>query len=287
MKKKPKSGPKGLAGWYASYADMVTVLMVFFILMFSMSVIDQELFERFMDSFNPNRQDATIMQGADGIPIPGGLNDGLLPGQPPPPPPPPPAPPGEGGYGEEEDGAEEIAGIEGDTVSDMYNAFMTYFAQLDPDGDLGDHYFIIDDEPSTFLRITLPAIEGMLFNSGQTTLLPPAIEALNQIAPILEEFVASGHAILVEGHTDNQPHTPSSNWHLSNERAAAVVYHLMNNWEFPPLSIVGVGLSEYDPIDSNDTPEGRQANRRIEIKVFEIGGGGIGDGERPWSIPGL
>jgi len=280
-KKKPRPGAKGLAGWYASYADMVTVLMVFFILMFSMSVIDQELFERFMDSFNPNRQDISLMQGGEaGIPLVDlGGGEGILPDSPPPP---PPAPPGEddgGGYAGVEDG------LDGDIVADMYNTFRTYMADIDPGGYWDGQIQLGEEE--TFLRITLPAQDGMLFNSGQASLLPPAIEALDTLGPLLAGFIAEGHAVVVEGHTDNIPMQSAvfpSNRHLSSARAATVVEHLVDAWDIPPLSIVPTGLGEYDPIATNDTVEGRAANRRVEIKVFYVGGtdGGAVGG---WTIP--
>jgi len=287
--KKPRQGPKGLAGWYASYADMVTVLMVFFILMFSMSVIDQDLFEQFIESFNPSRQDVSIAMGGDVGDIPlmePASGDGLMPHIEPP----PPAPVGDGGEGADGYEFPLEAEDEGDVISDMMSAFRTYMAQLDPSAEVGYWQYVYAEETEHFLRITLPATEGMLFSSGQATLLPPAIEALNIIAPFLEESVAMGHAIVVEGHTDNvamQTAMFPSNRHLSAARASTVVEHLVAYWDISPLAIMSTGAGEYRPIETNETPEGRAANRRVEIMVFDVSGSPDGTMTGGWVIPGI
>lgn len=284
MKKKKKEGSKGLPGWYATYGDMITVLMVFFVLLFSMSVIDEELFEMFIASFNPDRQEEVAI-GRDGMLD---LSDGLLPDQPPPDPTPPPAPPGEGGAGEggDDDGTDGD-GAEGEILSDMMNAFRTYMAEHDPDGLWEGYIGVEDDEEANFLRITLPAHEGMLFASGQAVLLPPAMAALDMIGQLLADFVNEGHIIVVEGHTDSVPQRSAmfpSNRHLSSARASAVEQHLINYWGLNPHMVIPVGMAELDPIATNYTPEGRAANRRVEIKVFEVDGA-PGTAVGGWLIP--
>lgn len=297
--KKQKPQPKGLPGWMASYADMFTVLMAFFVLLFAMSIVDQDLFEQFMISFNPARaEDFILIDGAGGD-ILAEMGDGIMPDQVPAPTPVPgivedggdAEGDGEGDEGELEGG---VGGVQeqGDTVGDMMSTFRTYMAQ----------YLTADDEvwldPETgfyvtpgenFLRITLPADQdGLLFNSGQIDLLPAAMEALSILGPLLAEFAAYGHGIIVEGHTDNVPMNPANpfrtNTILSGGRAGAVVDFLKTNWDIHPDLIVPVGRGEDFPIASNDTLEGRALNRRVEIKVFtaEVTGGAIGSW---WMIP--
>jgi len=76
---------------------------------------------------------------------------------------------------------------------------------------------------------------------------------------------------MVEGHTDNVPYKRPpllDNWDLSVKRATAVVRVLQNKYGLPPAHITAAGRSEYDPLTTNDTPEGRATNRRTRIVIL-------------------
>jgi chemotaxis protein MotB len=76
---------------------------------------------------------------------------------------------------------------------------------------------------------------------------------------------------MVEGHTDNKPYHGGvllDNWDLSVKRATAVVRILQNQYGLEPAHIVAAGRSEYLPIATNDTPEGRAVNRRTRIIIL-------------------
>ena len=105
------------------------------------------------------------------------------------------------------------------------------------------------------------------FSSGDARLLPAAVGKLTRIAAILNQH---GFDIRVEGHTDNKPiHTAEfrSNWELSTARATEVVRMLIENFNFDPARVSVGGFGEYHPLVSNDTPEGRQTNRRVDLVV--------------------
>jgi chemotaxis protein MotB len=105
------------------------------------------------------------------------------------------------------------------------------------------------------------------FKTGEATLLTGGQDTLTRIAKVLN---AKGFHIRVEGHTDNVPIHNShfrSNWELSTARATEVVSLLIEKHGFDPSQISAAGYSQYHPITSNDTDEGRQTNRRVDVVV--------------------
>lgn len=111
----------------------------------------------------------------------------------------------------------------------------------------------------------------ILFPSGSATLSPAAIKALEQLAATLVTFP---NPMRVEGHTDNRPISTAafpSNWELSAARAASVV-HLFTKQGVDPNRLAVIGLGENRPAVGNDTPEGRNANRRVVLVILSGGG---------------
>jgi chemotaxis protein MotB len=114
-------------------------------------------------------------------------------------------------------------------------------------------------------RIVINLPNNILFNSGSASLNPAGREALIQIASALSQF--SDRRFQIEGHTDNRPIRSSqfpSNWELSTSRALTVV-HLLVDKNVAPENLSAAGFGEFRPRADNDTEEGRQLNRRIEI----------------------
>ena len=109
--------------------------------------------------------------------------------------------------------------------------------------------------------------EKLLFQSGQWQVDPRGQEAIRQLSEVLADNKDIN--IMVEGHTDNVPMHGSGavkdNWDLSVMRATAVTKILTQNEQIDPARIIAAGRSEYVPIASNETAEGRQMNRRTEI----------------------
>ena len=93
---------------------------------------------------------------------------------------------------------------------------------------------------------------------------------LDKAAGILKKFKDAD--IVIEGHTDNVPQTNTvkfkNNLWLSSARAMTVLEYLTNVEHMDPKRLSASGKGEYEPIASNKTPEGRQKNRRVEIKIF-------------------
>ena len=115
------------------------------------------------------------------------------------------------------------------------------------------------------------SIDGyFLFDSGQAELKKGADVVLDKAAGILKKFKDTD--IVIEGHTDNVPQTNTvkfkNNLWLSSARAMTVLEYLTNVEHMDPKRLSASGKGEYEPIASNKTPEGRQKNRRVEIKIF-------------------
>ena len=109
----------------------------------------------------------------------------------------------------------------------------------------------------------------VLFDSGKADLKPEGMNMIKKVANVIRQEAAHNE-IGVEGHTDNVPIMHSrwkSNWELSTARAISVVHYLVNDCGLSPNSLSATGYGEYRPIASNNTKEGRQANRRVEIVI--------------------
>jgi chemotaxis protein MotB len=120
--------------------------------------------------------------------------------------------------------------------------------------------------------LALTMDEAVLFESGSADITPSGSKAIGDLVTELEQIP---YQIVVIGHTDNVPIGANtaqkypSNWALAAARAAAVV-KLMANDGIPSDQLVAVSLGDTHPLASNATPEGRSANRRIEIRLRPI-----------------
>jgi chemotaxis protein MotB len=105
---------------------------------------------------------------------------------------------------------------------------------------------------------------ALLFDPGAAHLRAQAQPILDMLIKVLGQF---GYYLLVEGHTDSTPISTSrfpSNWELSGDRASAVLRYLISKG-VDPMRLTSVGLADNYPLSSNDTPEGRAKNRRVEF----------------------
>jgi chemotaxis protein MotB len=106
------------------------------------------------------------------------------------------------------------------------------------------------------------------FDSGSVSLKTSAMPALDRIASILSVRTCR---LRIEGHTDNVPiHTAqiASNWELSTSRATELVRLLIQRYNFSPSRLAAAGYAEYHPIASNRTAQGRAQNRRVDVVIL-------------------
>jgi chemotaxis protein MotB len=224
------SSTKGI--WLTTFNDMMTLLMVFFVLLFSMSTVDMKRFKNFQGE----------LQSALGVLEAGQKTEvGVVEPQPPLTKTAPEA-------GTEDPPPPEVA------------AEVRALRRLSEALGL----------PSTWSprRIQITLEDALLFGAAQTGFDPAALPVLAKLAAALNEIEGD---ILVEGHTDNRPLVSRrypSNWELSTARAAQVVKHLIKAGKIAPQRLAAVGYGESKPIAANDTPAGRATNRRVEIVLL-------------------
>lgn len=136
--------------------------------------------------------------------------------------------------------------------------------------DIGLGKFVHVEEIERGFKATFES--HVLFASGVAVINEEAYPSLDQIIKIAKK---DAFLIRVEGHADNVPiHTSQfpSNWELSTTRAVNVLRYLLDTGGLSTKRLSAIGLGQYHPVESNDTPEGRQKNRRVEF-YFELPGG--------------
>jgi chemotaxis protein MotB len=239
--------------WLVSYADFITLLFAFFVVMYSISSVNEGKYRVLSDSitaaFDPAQQGLPIKlnspvrppiidrpltaQGADSVSI----NSAY--------------PSVSGGVQASQEDKENLRQISSRIESG-----------LSP---------LIDDNmvkmKKNDLWIEIEIKSSILFASGSAVLQAKARPVLRKVAKILSDFQ---NQIQVEGFTDNVPIDTEafpSNWELSAARAASVV-HLFSSDGVKPSRLSAVGYGEYKPIASNATAEGRRTNRRVNIIVL-------------------
>jgi len=122
------------------------------------------------------------------------------------------------------------------------------------------------------LKVTF--IDKILFDSGSVMIKPKGEEVLLKLADSFRDN--KNQNIAVEGHTDEVQIGPAlldrfpTNWELSTARATAVVRFLQEKGNIEPQRLTASGFSFYRPVATNDTPEGREQNRRIEIILVPV-----------------
>ena len=117
--------------------------------------------------------------------------------------------------------------------------------------------------------LVLTFLTEVLFDSEKANLRSEANETLGKVASVIRQKVAD-RDVGIEGHTDNEPIKVSgwkSNWELSTSRATAVL-HALEGSGVNPHRLVATGYGEYRPVVCNDTLDGRQQNRRVEIVIL-------------------
>ena len=241
MARKKKRHPEHVSHerWLVSYADFITLLFAFFVVMFAVSQVDSKKVGRFTQSFH-DALEWQVMGPGNGRSgggtdvmqvIPTFTNAKVAKAV--------------------HDFEEEKTSIRRGLVKRLGNVPM--LAGLN----------ILEVHGELVLRLP----EKLMFDRGEAVLRSEGGDALIAIA---EELTDRPVRIRVEGHTDSTPiHTPRfpSNWELSQSRAMAVVRFFLEDGKIAPVRLAAAGYGEHHPVASNDTPEGKAQNRRVDLIV--------------------
>ncbi|MRN54349.1 OmpA/MotB family protein [Paenibacillus monticola] len=249
--------------WMITYADLITLLLIFFVILFAMSSLDTEKYNIVTGSLSETfKAGGSILDGGNGI-LEGGQgkdNSGAKPtssnstGN------------GAGSTAGEDDtespSAREQAFREQEAkLADLMGVITKYVK----DNNLGDQIFVADKPQG--IAITLS--DRFLFDVGKADLKPLSFPALRQLGSL---FNGIGATISIEGHTDNIPVSAGSryndNWELSGARALSVLRFFLNTEGLNPANFQYAGYADTRPAANNTTPTGRQKNRRVAITVL-------------------
>jgi len=243
--------------WLVSYADFMTLLFAFFVVMFASTQSDKNKAKDVSDSVRQALEHGKFSEAISTVlgrgkheakkaPVSKELTpERENPNMPPPPPPPPP----------------------GAHPPDLSKSLEILQKGLELDLKTGKLQLRLDAR-----GLIISMREKAFFASGDSAIAPDSLPMLAKIAAVVQSLPNS---VRLEGHTDARPiHTSRfhSNWELSAARSIAMLELLRDRFQIPPSRMAVAGYAENSPVDTNDTEEGRAHNRRVDLVLLSAGG---------------
>lgn len=214
-----------------TYGDMVTLLMCFFVLLFSMSTMDKEKIIKLVQAFNPDAVQTNTHYGGTGGDV---GNPGIT--------------------------QNEVD----DALEQLYQDMQEY---INSEGESGQGMSVTKGDGFIFISLN----DAVFFEGDSYKLLPSGEEALDKVAGLLDAEKDALNELRVLGHTaqsnGTDPNTPSVDRFLASNRATVVLIYLQEKGFMDPARMMSVGYGQWRPVASNETSEGRAQNRRVEIIV--------------------
>lgn len=227
--------------WLITYADLITLLLIFFVVMYAMSKVDVNKYEVLSQALKSEFLKAdSIMQQGEGVM--GSTN------------------PAKGGADETKTEPQE----KGQKEKQLENLLQQIQAYID------QHQLQAQISAANTPRgVAITLNDLFLFDLGNAELKPAAFPILNQLATL---FPSLGATISIEGHTDNLPLATGSvfrdNWGLSQARSLSVLRYFIHNALLDEKKFISTSYADTRPVAENNTPENRAKNRRVEIVVL-------------------
>ena len=237
-RKKAGGGGEDCGSWMDTYGDMVTLLLCFFVMLYSMSDINQQKWEMFVKSIFPNSGD--VEQVA--------INEEIS------------------------EGEFDVSGnleSEEPMPEDLEELWLTIVNKLNEKG--VEDVAVSEGEGYTFV-----AFENHTFFAGDSSVLTAeATELLDIFCEIIAPEVDRISQIEIMGHTaqadPNKPNNPRTDRLLSAARSAEVAAYITNKNIIDPSKLVGISYGQFRPVDTFETSEGRARNRRVEFLIVDAG----------------
>jgi len=237
-RKKPGGGGEDCGSWMDTYGDMVTLLLCFFVMLYSMSDLNQQKWEMFVKSIFPNSGD--VEQVA--------INENIS------------------------EGEFDVSGnleSEQEMPEDLEELWLTIVNKLNEKG-------VEDVSVSKGEGYTFVAFENHAFFNGDSSVLTSeATELLDIFCEIIAPEVDRISQIDIMGHTaqadPNHPNNPRTDRILSAMRSAEVAAYITNKGIIEPSKLVGISYGQFRPVDTFETSEGRARNRRVEFLIVDAG----------------
>ena len=249
--RKKEEGTKGSPAWMTTFSDLMTLLLVFFVLLFAYSEIDVQKFRAIASSFK-----GVLDYERSAIPMDNPSNNTMS--------------------NNDKDLLDKLKEQEKDNKTQQTTNKINKNNELD-ELLIKIKNYLIEHKLEGVISATrekrgvvLVLQEKMLFDSGQAIIKKEAMPFLNKVADLIETIP---NLIEVEGHTDSQriiqPSPYPTNWNLSGARAANVVNYFIEKYNVLPERFKIAGYAYTQPISNNDTIEGRQKNRRVVIVILD------------------
>ena len=237
MALKKKSSGGGGANWMDTYGDMVTLLLCFFVLLYSMSTISEDKWKAIVQSVNPNA-----------VPDPQPTIEGT---------PGPSADPGDQG----------IAPVDlQEQVDQDMEALFQQIQEYVQQQNLQDAVTVSQDGGKIFITFS----QSVFFGGDSSVILKEAYPVLDSVCEMLSGVATSLDEVRIQGHTARAGQGPNGvikDRTLASERATNVVIYIQQHSDVPPSCLVSEGFGEWRPIAPNDTAENRAKNRRVEMII--------------------
>lgn len=237
--KKKKSGGGG-ANWMDTYGDMVTLLLCFFVLLYSISTMDEQKWATLVESLNPDAAAALSNSVSEDA-------------------------------SEDADPNEKSEPVDSkQAMEDLYQQLKEYVDEKQ----LQNNVSVMKGEGYTFITFQ----DAVFFNGDSYVLLDSGKVILDGIADALANVSESIDEIQVLGHTSqaspNQPNNVTVDRFLSSNRATTVLVYLQEKNIVDAEKLVSVGYGQFRPVASFDTPVDRAKNRRVELIITGISADG-------------